>query len=166
MNKTELVSAITEIARNFKVAPEALERIVELVGPQASGSRSVNPPKLNDKGEIVEAYCKYFQRYLPAAEMVISNGKSKGYSKIACAEVNARRKAIVQKEGELSNLVLGGKVEEAKKLAKDLEVEKSRLNDPEFYDYDELMKKYTKSEKPKVEVKEAKTEAKETKKSK
>lgn len=163
MNKTELVSAITEIARNFKVAPEALERIVELVGPQAAGSRSVNPPKLNDKGEIVEAYCKYFQRYLPASEMVISNGKSKGYSKIACAEVNARRKAIVQKEGELSNLVLGGKVEEAKKLAKDLEVEKSKLNSPEAYDYDELMKKYSKTEKPK-EVKETKEAPKENKK--
>lgn len=155
MNKTELVSAITEIARNFKVAPEALERIVELVGPQAAG-RSVNPPKLDKDGNITEAYCKYFQRYLPAEQMMISNGKSKGYSKIACAEVNARRKAIVQKESELSNLVLGGKVEEAKKLAKDLEVEKSRLNDPEFYDYDELTKKYTKSEKPKVEVKETK----------
>ena len=121
MNKTELVSAITDIAKSFKVDPEALERIIELVGPQAAGSRSVNPPKLDKDGNIVEAYCKYFQRYLPAAEMVISNGKSKGYSKIACAEVNARRKAIVQKESELSNLVLGGKVEEAKKLAKDLD---------------------------------------------
>ena len=165
MNKTELVSAITDIAKSFKVAPEALDRIIELVGPQASGSRSVNPPKLNDKGEIVEAYCKYFQRYLPAEQMVISNGKSKGYSKIACAEVNARRKQIVQKEGELSNLILNGKVEEAKKLAKDLEVEKSKLNSPEAYDYDELMKKYSKTEKPK-EVKETKEAPKETKKTK
>ena len=164
MNKTELVSAITDIAKSFKVAPEALDRIIELVGPQASGSRSVNPPKLDKDGNIVEAYCKYFQRYLPAAEMVISNGKSKGYSKIACAEVNARRKAIVQKESELSNLVLGGKVEEAKKLAKDLEMEKSKLNDPEFYNYDELMKKYSKTEKPKVEVKETKEAPKENKK--
>lgn len=163
MNKTELVSAITDIAKSFKVAPEALDRIIELVGPQASGSRSVNPPKLNDKGEIVEAYCKYFQRYLPAEQMVISNGKSKGYSKIACAEVNARRKQIVQKEGELSNLILNGKVEEAKKLAKDLEVEKSKLNSPEAYDYDELMKKYAKTEKPK-EVKETKEAPKENKK--
>ena len=163
MNKTELVSAITDIAKSFKVAPEALDRIIELVGPQASGSRSVNPPKLDKDGNIVEAYCKYFQRYLPAEQMVISNGKSKGYSKIACAEVNARRKAIVQKEGELSNLILGGKVEEAKKLAKDLEVEKSKLNSPEAYDYDELMKKYSKTEKPK-EVKETKEAPKENKK--
>lgn len=163
MNKTELVSAITDIAKSFKVAPEALDRIIELVGPQASGSRSVNPPKLDKDGNIVEAYCKYFQRYLPASEMVISNGKSKGYSKIACAEVNARRKQIVQKEGELSNLILNGKVEEAKKLAKDLEVEKSKLNSPEAYDYDELMKKYSKTEKPK-EVKETKEAPKENKK--
>lgn len=163
MNKTELVSAITDIAKSFKVAPEALDRIIELVGPQASGSRSVNPPKLDKDGNIVEAYCKYFQRYLPAEQMVISNGKSKGYSKIACAEVNSRRKQIVQKEGELSNLILNGKVEEAKRLAKDLEVEKSKLNSPEAYDYDELMKKYSKTEKPK-EVKETKEAPKENKK--
>ena len=163
MNKTELISAITDIAKSFKVAPEALDRIIELVGPQASGSRSVNPPKLDKDGNIVEAYCKYFQRYLPAEQMVISNGKSKGYSKIACAEVNARRKQIVQKEGELSNLILNGKVEEAKKLAKDLEVEKSKLNSPEAYDYDELMKKYSKTEKPK-EVEETKEAPKENKK--
>lgn len=163
MNKTELVSAITDIAKSFKVAPEALDRIVELVGLQASGSRSVNPPKLDKDGNIVEAYCKYFQRYLPAEQMVISNGKSKGYSKIACAEVNSRRKQIVRKEGELSNLILNGKVEEAKRLAKDLGVEKSKLNSPEAYDYDELMKKYSKTEKPK-EVKETKEAPKENKK--
>lgn len=54
------------------------EAVIALLSKQ--NTRATHPPKEID-GKT-HYYCKYFDKYLPQEEIVFSNGKSKGYSKI------------------------------------------------------------------------------------
>ena len=69
-----VVFASAEDEKKFK------EIVEENFKPQKGGGATANPPKEIDG--IVYHYCRMFQDYLPENEMVFSQGKCKGISKI------------------------------------------------------------------------------------
>ena len=127
---TELLSSI----KMSKVNQEALLLILdENLKPKAGGGHSANPAILDDEGNIVEAFCRYHQTYYPADEMVISNGKSKGYSKAAIAVWNKAQRDIKKMQDKVTELITADDFEAAKKLSNDIAVLKIECLQPEFY---------------------------------
>ena len=60
-----------------KMTKEQEAAVIELLNKK---KRTIHPPK-EVNGEL-HYYCKYFDEYFPVNKMVVSNGKSKGYSKL------------------------------------------------------------------------------------
>ena len=79
--------------------------------PKAGGGQVQNPSYVNDDG-ITMHYCRYLTIYRPEDEMVMSSGKSKGYSKIAISRwTKAGKDAKVLQESALKELLAGNIVE-------------------------------------------------------
>lgn len=100
MTKTELYNNVTStletILNNNKHSKALSEALYEMIDSQLKPrtNSSKHPAKLDDDGNIIEAYCRYTQKYHPAEDMVISNGKSKGYSKSAISLWNQAQRRI------------------------------------------------------------------------
>ena len=120
MNKTELYNLMIEQTANIKMSKASMEQLITIIDtnmkPKAGGGSSKHPLILDEAGEIAEAYCRYYQAYFPADDMVISKGKSKGYSKVAIGYWNkAQRlvKKLTDKYMELED-VMGDEAKEIK----------------------------------------------------
>ena len=98
MTKTELYNTVIAEIENIKMSKPAMEALLTVIDthlkPRTSGGSSKHPAKMDEAGNIVEAYCRYEEAYLPAEEMVISGGKSKGYSRKAIARWNKGQRLI------------------------------------------------------------------------
>jgi hypothetical protein len=127
------VQAILVANKANKALTAALEAIL---APKTGGGGSVNPPKVDKDGNITEAYCKFHQRYEVVSDMVLSNGKSKGYCKAALSKwtkSNAKAKSL---EAEASALLRGGKADEAIAKANEADGIKSTMNNADQYSYE------------------------------
>lgn len=62
---------------------------------------SANPPKEIDG--VLHYYCRYTGKYYPLSEMVLSNGKSKGYSKIGIAAWTKVNQSIKKLDTGITN---------------------------------------------------------------
>lgn len=114
---------------------EALMQLLsELLAPKASASQ--NPPRTNKDGEL-EYFCRFHQCYYTSDKMVMSNGKSKGYCKAAIAKWNKLNAQIKKLSAQSSELLLQGKVEDASKLANEMQGLKAILNEPNTYNKEE-----------------------------
>ena len=80
MTKTQTWVEVQKLLENNKASKALKEALEELLAPKSAGSMA-NPPKLDKDGNIVEAYCRFHQRYEKVEDMVVSQGKSKGYCK-------------------------------------------------------------------------------------
>lgn len=105
--------------------------LLEKYTPKAGGGQVQNPSYVENG--INYHYCRYLTIYRPEDEMVMSNGKSKGYSKIAIARwTKAGKEAKLLQESALKELLAGN-------IAKgqDLNAEAEELllirNKPEYY---------------------------------
>lgn len=67
----------------------------------------------------------------------MSNGKSKGYCKAAIAKWNKINAMIKKLSAQSSELLLQGKVEDASKLANEMQGLKAILNEPSTYNKEE-----------------------------
>jgi len=98
MNKTELYNKMIEDVAGIKMSKAAMEQLITIIDtnlkPKAGGGSSKNPLILNEDGTIEQAYCRYYQAYFPPDEMVISKGKSKGYSKVAIGHWNKAQRLV------------------------------------------------------------------------
>ena len=134
----EVATAVANWAQENKVADkkaEALQELIkELLAPKASASK--NPPRQNKDGEL-EYFCRFHQCYYTSDKMVMSNGKSKGYCKAAISKWNKLNAQIKKLSAQSSELLLQGKVEEASKLANEMQELKAILNEPSTYNKEE-----------------------------
>jgi len=136
-NVQEQVMNLLEGAKVSKKFSEELMNLLETnIAPKSGGGNMMNPPKLDEDGNIVEAYCRFHQRYEIVSNMVISNNKSKGYCKASISLWNKTNSKIKSLESTVSKLVSEGSFEEAQVVAKESVELKESFNKPEFYDYD------------------------------
>lgn len=109
-----------------------MAELLEKYTPKAGGGQVQNPSYINDDG-VTMHYCRYLTIYRPEDEMVMSSGKSKGYSKIAISRwTKAGKDAKVLQESALKELLAGNIVEGQDFNAKAEELLLLR-NKPEFY---------------------------------
>jgi len=129
---------VNELLTNSKVSKKFQEELMTLLetnlAPKSGGGSSAHPPILNEDGTIKEAWCRYHQRYYPADKMVISNGKSKGYSKAAIAKWNKAQRTIKDYEAKAVEAMAKGDFDEAQKLSKLAVTLKADCLKPEYYD--------------------------------
>ena len=109
-----------------------MAELLEKYTPKAGGGQVQNPSCVNDDG-VTMHYCRYLTIYRPEDEMVMSSGKSKGYSKIAISRwTKAGKDAKVLQESALKELLAGNIVE-----GQDFNAQAEELlllrNKPEFY---------------------------------
>ena len=108
-----------------------MAELLEKYTPKAGGGQVQNPSYEEDG--VTMHYCRYLTIYRPEDEMVMSNGKSKGYSKIAISRwTKAGKDAKVLQESALKELLAGNIVE-----GQDFNAQAEELlllrNKPEFY---------------------------------
>jgi hypothetical protein len=140
MTKQQQWEAIEAILNNDQyknVSKKLKEELADLLKPKGSRGSS-NPAILNEDGTIKEAWCRYHQRYEPAADMILyeDNTKSKGLCKAASREWHKRNSAVKALEAAATELLIGGDAEAAMAKAKEAKEMKEALNTPETYDYD------------------------------
>ena len=105
--------------------------LLEKYAPKAGGGQVQNPSYVENG--INYHYCRYLTIYRPEDEMVMSNGKSKGYSKIAIARwTKAGKEAKLLQEQALKQL-LAGNVVEGQDLNSQAEELLLTRNKAEFY---------------------------------
>ena len=144
MNKTQTWNAVsTEVKtllESSKVAQKTQNALLDILesylAPKVGGGGSVNPPITDENGEIIEAWCRYHQRYEPANDMVLSGGKSKGYCKASASKSNKLRKAVKDKNEEAMKFMAEGDFDTAQKLAAEAKAIQDTMNNPEGYDYE------------------------------
>jgi hypothetical protein len=133
-------SQVQELLKNSKVSKKFSEELMNIletnIAPKAGGGNALNPPILNEDGSIKEAWCRFHQRYEPAEDMVISNGKSKGYCKASISLWNKTNSEIKKLDSQAVDAMANGDFESAQEIAKQAKELKDNYNKPEFYDYD------------------------------
>ena len=108
-----------------------MAELLEKYTPKAGGGQVQNPSYVENG--VTMHYCRYLTIYRPEDEMVMSSGKSKGYSKIAISRwTKAGKDAKVLQESALKELLVGNIVEGQDFNAKAEELLLLR-NKPEFY---------------------------------
>ena len=143
MTKTQLwtnvQNQVNELLKASKVSKKFSEELLNILetnlAPKSGGS-SINPPKLDEDGNIVEAYCRFHQRYEASEVMVMSKGKSKGYCKAAISLWNKTNAQIKKLESEAVDYMSEGDFDKAQEVANEAKELKDNFNKPEFYDYD------------------------------
>ena len=108
-----------------------MAELLEKYTPKAGGGQVQNPSYVENG--VTMHYCRYLTIYRPEDEMVMSAGKSKGYSKIAISRwTKAGKDAKVLQESALKELLAGNIVE-----GQDFNAQAEELlllrNKPEFY---------------------------------
>lgn len=141
MTKKELWQKVTEILKANKASKELSNELEILLAPKVGGI-SMNPPKLDENGNEVEAWCRWHNRYEPIENMVLSNGKAKNYCKASSKEWNRRFKEIKTLNADSVKLLTDGKFEEAQKVAKEAIEKKELLNKIDSYDFDKDWEAY------------------------
>lgn len=138
---TNVVTQINELLENSKVSKKFKDDLLFIIDNNIApknGSRSaINPPKLDKEGNIIEAYCRFHQRYEKVEDMVMSNGKPKGYCKASISLWNKTNSKIKKLDSQAIDFMANGDFEKAKEVAKKAKELKDNFNKPEFYDYDE-----------------------------
>ena len=136
MNKTQTFEFLTQIVDqvSFKSNKDRdlyLSIIKENFEPKAGGGQVQNPSYIEDG--VTYHYCRYLTIYVPEDDIVMSSGKSKGYSKIAISRwTKAGKEAKVLQEKALKLLLEGKQIEgqDANTQAEELLIAR---NKPEFY---------------------------------
>ena len=131
----EDVSTLIEVNKVSKKFSEALLLLLENTLAPKSGA-SANPPKLDDEGHIVEAYCRFHAKYEKIENMVVSAGKSKGYCKASISLWNKTNSNIKKLESSAIAEMSTGNFEGAQEIAKEAQELRGAFNAPDFYDYD------------------------------
>ena len=108
-----------------------MAELLEKYTPKAGGGQVQNPSYVEDG--VTMHYCRYLTIYMPEDAMVMSSGKSKGYSKIAISRwTKAGKEAKVLQESALKEL-LAGNIVEGQDFNSQAEELLSLRNKPEFY---------------------------------
>ena len=139
MTKTQTFEFLTTLLNEAQFKSKAeQERVLTIINdtfaPKAGGGQVQNPSYYDETLQSQMYYCRYLTQYCTQDEMVMSNGKSKGYSKSAIAKwTKAGKDAKALQEKALKFLLNGQQVE-----GQDLNAQAEELllkrNKPEFYE--------------------------------
>ena len=129
--KTITVTQVEAILKDAKVKnlAELMEQI--LAESKESIGHSLNPPKEIDG--VTHYYCRYTAQYYPIEQMVVSNGKSKGYSKIGISAWTKVNALIKKTQALIADAISNDDFENAKLLSTKVNSLKEALNNPETY---------------------------------
>ena len=132
VSKSNVWAQVEAILTTNKVKASVVEELKEILAPKAGGGVSLNPMKVIDG--VNHYYCRFHQTYYAESDMVMSQGKSKGYCKAAISKWNKINAQIKKTESSAVGAVCKGDFELAKKLSDEANALKLALNDPKSYD--------------------------------
>lgn len=132
VSKSNVWAQVEAILTANKVKASVVEELKEILAPKAGGGVSLNPMKVIDG--VNHYYCRFHQTYYAESDMVMSQGKSKGYCKAAISKWNKINAQIKKTESNAVGAICKGDFELAKKLSDEANALKLALNDPKSYD--------------------------------
>lgn len=132
VSKSNVWAQVEAILTNNKVKANVIEELKSILAPKAGGGISLNPSKEIDG--VMHHFCRFHQTYYAESDMVMSQGKSKGYCKAAISKWNKINAQIKKTESNAVGAVCKGDFELAKKLSDEANALKLTLNDPKSYD--------------------------------
>ena len=143
MSKSKLYEAVVADVEKCipkgTIKPEVKSELMAVIDRylKPRSASSGKPPKLDKEGNIVEAWCKFHQRYYTIDKMVMSGGKSKGYCKAGIATWNRLQKQGKDLKAKALGLLLAGDTKKGAELNTEGEklIEKSK--DYASYDADQ-----------------------------
>ena len=138
MNKTQTFEFLKDLLANAQFKSKAeQERVLAIIdenfAPKAGGGQVQNPSYYDENLASQMYYCRYLAQYCTQDEMVMSNGKSKGYSKSAIARWTKAGKDAKQLQEQALKCLLSGKTVEGTDLNAQAEELLINRNKPEFY---------------------------------
>ena len=138
MNKTQAYELLKDLLTNAQFKSKAeQERVLAIISdtfaPKAGGGQTQNPSYYDEDLQSQMYYCRYLAQYCTEDEMVMSNGKSKGYSKSAISRWTKAGKEAKQLQEKALKLLLDGKLVEGQDLNAKAEELLLKRNKPEYY---------------------------------
>jgi len=139
MTKTQVFEFLTTLLgeANFKSKGEQ-DRVLAIINdtfaPKAGGGQTINPSYYDETLQSQMYYCRYLAQYCTQDEMVMSNGKSKGYSKSAIARWTKAGKDAKTLQEKALKLLLNGQQVEGQDLNAQAEELLLKRNKPAFYE--------------------------------
>lgn len=111
MTKTQTFEFLTTLLNDAQFKSKAeQERVLAIISdtfaPKAGGGQTINPSYYDETLQSQMYYCRYLAQYCTEDEMVMSNGKSKGYSKSAIARWTKAGKEAKQLQEKALKLLL------------------------------------------------------------
>ena len=139
MTKTQTFEFLTTLLNDAQFKSKAeQERVLAIISdtfaPKAGGGQTVNPSYYDETLGAQMYYCRYLAQYCTQDEMVMSNGKSKGYSKSAISRWTKAGKESKTLQEKALKLLLDGKQVEGQDLNAQAEELLLKRNKPEFYE--------------------------------
>lgn len=140
MTKTQTFEFLTTLLTDAQFKSKAeQERVLAIISdtfaPKAGGGQTINPSYYDETLGAQMYYCRYLAQYCTEDEMVMSNGKSKGYSKSAISRWTKAGKEAKTLQEKALKLLLDGKQVEGQDLNAQAEELLLKRNKPEFYEY-------------------------------
>lgn len=138
MNKTQAYEFLKDLLSDAQFKSKAeQERVLAIIdenfAPKVGGGQVQNPSYYDEDLQSQMHYCRYLAQYCTEDEMVMSNGKSKGYSKVAISRWTKAGKEAKQLQEKALKCLLEGKTLEGTELNTKSEELLIKRNTPEFY---------------------------------
>lgn len=139
MSKTQAYEFLTTLLNDAEFKSKAeRERVLAIISdtfaPKAGGGQTINPSYYDETLQSQMYYCRYLSQYCTEDEMVMSNGKSKGYSKLAISRWTKAGKEAKQLQEKALKLLLEGKQVEGQDLNAKAEELLLQRNKPTYYE--------------------------------
>jgi len=115
--------------------PEVVAQLEAILKPKSKGGVSTNPSKIVDG--VTMHYCRFHERYEAECDMVMSQGKSKGYCKASISKWNKINSQIKRLEAQAVGEMTRDDFDKAKVLAEEAKALGLTLNDSATYNYEE-----------------------------
>lgn len=138
MTKTQTFEFLTTLLNDTEFKSKAeKERVLSIISdtfaPKAGGGQTQYPSYYDEILQSQMYYCRYLAQYCTQDEMVMSNGKSKGYSKSAIARWTKAGKEAKTLQEKALKLLLEGNIIEGTELNSEAEELLLKRNKPEYY---------------------------------
>jgi hypothetical protein len=132
-SKSNIWAQVEAVLASHKVKTIVIDELKAILAPKTGGSVS-NPSY--EKDGITFHYCRFHQQYEAEQDMVMSVGKSKGYCKASISLWNKTNAQIKRLEANAVGELTRDNIDKAKELSNEAKALGERLNDPEFYNYE------------------------------
>ena len=130
VSKSNVWAQVEAILTSNKVKANVIDELKNILAPK-SGGTSLNPSKEIDG--VMHHFCRFHQAYEAECDMVMSQGKSKGYCKAAISKWNKTNASIKRMESEAVGAMCKSDFDRAKALSEEISLMKARLNEPGEY---------------------------------